>query len=427
MTNLEELRFAIEDLYHGSYKWQRMALLNLSNGGCVVAATGTGKTRLCVLQMMKIKYRAMQQGKPFKALVCVPTKALQIQWMEYLSEVFPDTTIGFKLGGIEEIHIIIVNSLRYKVLNGYTIAVFDEWHTLASHTNISILNINHDRIGYILGITATLERADGLHNNLLPFAEVVYEYPLAKAVIDGIINPFEVINFEIPLTPKEESTIQEVSYGISELTAVMLNIGKEWWLKNGGKRNFNPVSIATDILAFASFEDKAWSNGELKQAIRYMQLIGLRKKLIYDCFHRPVLVSKLVKANLDKTIIIFGESIKALDKIGEILSTMDIQFTKYHSKLHPEEAKKNLEDFNTGKVEILLTAKALDSGYDIKRANMCIISSGTSSGLRLIQRIGRIVRKEKDKNISKVYQLYTDTQEKKWVVKRMEGANIKFE
>lgn len=56
-----------------------------------------------------------------------------------------------------------------------------------------------------------------------------------------------------------------------------------------------------------------------------------------------------------------------------------------------------LERFRAGKYRAVVTSKVLDEGIDVPEANIGIIASGTGSKLEYVQRLGRILRKEKGK------------------------------
>jgi len=74
----------------------------------------------------------------------------------------------------------------------------------------------------------------------------------------------------------------------------------------------------------------------------------------------------------------------------------------YHSNI--KNRKQSLDDFRNDKVDIIITVKALDEGINVPKADMCIITSGTSVARQMKQRVGRILRKSD--NIALVYQLY---------------------
>jgi superfamily II DNA or RNA helicase len=55
------------------------------------------------------------------------------------------------------------------------------------------------------------------------------------------------------------------------------------------------------------------------------------------------------------------------------------------------------DDFKTGKIPVLISSPILDEGIDITGIKVVILASGGKSKLRLLQRIGRGMRKQKNK------------------------------
>ena len=73
----------------------------------------------------------------------------------------------------------------------------------------------------------------------------------------------------------------------------------------------------------------------------------------------------------------------------------------------------NLKDFKEFDIDILVTCKSLDEGFDYSFIDAGLILSGSSSTRQRIQRMGRILRLAKDKNIGKIYSIYCSDDEEK--------------
>ena len=88
-----------------------------------------------------------------------------------------------------------------------------------------------------------------------------------------------------------------------------------------------------------------------------------------------------------------------------------------------EQREKALEAFRNGDINVLCSTKALNQGFDVKNAEVGIIAGLDSKALPMIQRIGRLIRKDGDK-IGKIYILYVkDSQEEKWLNNAIKGLN----
>jgi superfamily II DNA or RNA helicase len=121
-----------------------------------------------------------------------------------------------------------------------------------------------------------------------------------------------------------------------------------------------------------------------------------------------------------KNIITFSESISFVNEVTERLGS---KACAYHSEQTDEELKKMLNNFkhHRGKIKVVNTAKALNQGVDIPKIDLAVISAWNSSSIQMNQRIGRALRKSKNKNraIIVITPLsrtdFKKTQDEKWL------------
>jgi ERCC4-related helicase len=64
-----------------------------------------------------------------------------------------------------------------------------------------------------------------------------------------------------------------------------------------------------------------------------------------------------------------------------------------------------LEDFSSGKLEVLTSMKCLDEGVDVPRSEMAVFCASTGNPRQFIQRRGRILRKHPDKHKAEIHDL----------------------
>ncbi len=87
------------------------------------------------------------------------------------------------------------------------------------------------------------------------------------------------------------------------------------------------------------------------------------------------------------------------------------------------ERKKILKKFTNGKYTKIITGKVLDEGFDVQKANVGIIISGTSVARQFVQRLGRLLRPKEGKAV--LYELVTpDTLESKTATRRKKTEMI---
>jgi superfamily II DNA or RNA helicase len=165
--------------------------------GIVVLPTAAGKTHIGVEAINRLQE---------STLVIAPTIELIQQWRDRLSRYF-STDIGQIGGGEKEIRPISVCTYDSAYLmaeslgNRFRFLLVDEVHHLASEQYMQIARIFASP--YRLGLTATLERADRLHENL---SEVMGGKVLEmgyEELSDYLAN-FRIVRIPVELDPDEE-------------------------------------------------------------------------------------------------------------------------------------------------------------------------------------------------------------------------------
>jgi superfamily II DNA or RNA helicase len=160
----------------GKNQAEASSTLQASPGGILVAAPGKGKTVMAL-------HAAAAVGK--RTLVVVPTQALMDQWIARILQ-FTNLTQG-EIGVVQgdtcewkrPIIIAMVQSLSQKEYAAglyATVGVFitDEVHRIGAPTWLQV--VPRFPAMYRWGLSATYERADGLHKAfMLHIGEVVYE------------------------------------------------------------------------------------------------------------------------------------------------------------------------------------------------------------------------------------------------------------
>lgn len=156
----------------------------------LVLATGTGKTVI----FSEIARRCTEKGN--RVLVLAHRKELIEQAAGKL-EAICGMPVGVEKASRhwdgEEICVGSVQTLQRKrleefPLESFPVLVIDEAHHAVSSTYKSIIERHRESGGFLLGVTATADRADrrGLAE---VFDSIAFEYPMARAVADGYLSP----------------------------------------------------------------------------------------------------------------------------------------------------------------------------------------------------------------------------------------------
>ena len=165
--------------------------------GCLQAVTGFGKTRIAMMAIKGLK----KKGLIDKATVTVPTIVLKDQWTEELEKF-----------GVKDCTTVVVNNTAAMRPEEYAcdLLICDEVHTVPTDTRDVILDIEHE---YFLGLSATIERADGRHQEILDKYPVFDEVKFDECVKNGWISPYKIYNVpvEMPADLMAEYDSQQVS------------------------------------------------------------------------------------------------------------------------------------------------------------------------------------------------------------------------
>ncbi|MFW6014916.1 MAG: DEAD/DEAH box helicase [bacterium] len=171
------------------------------NTALVELPTGAGKTFICLMVLVKLRTRT---------IVCVPNNTLAYQWIEEIHKI----TSGKRTVGINnpnvDICISVINSLSLQKkisTQKYGFIIFDECHKYPTSRFGYILK--HHRCKYSLGVTATIEREDGM-DKLLKYllSDVTFKMNSTYKGKTPIVYRYPFIPRGDPYSepPKNEST-----------------------------------------------------------------------------------------------------------------------------------------------------------------------------------------------------------------------------
>lgn len=359
--------------------WQKEAIIEWkkSNKGIVKVVTAAGKT---IFAIECIKH-ALKENK-FNILVLVPTITLVEQWKIELKEIL---NIEFKINnGNNKVHIqsqfIIstnasIKNFHASIDHENTFLISDECHRLGTQKMSEMLQGNWK---YTLGLSATPEREfdDNFEEIIQPIlGRIIYEYSYSNAYRDKVITKFELINAYAPMFEHEEEEYEEISNKISKRIAML--------------GHFDKTDKALQALFFK------------------------RARVVKDSLTRIPAGIKCIQQDSKLKWLVFTESIKQANKFNKILIKNRYRSAVYHSGISKLQNSMNLKDFKDFDVDILVTCKSLDEGFDYSFIDAGLILSGSSSTRQRIQRMGRILRLAKDKNIGKIYSIYCSDDEEK--------------
>ena len=343
----------------------------LQRKGIIVLPTGSGKTIVAIKIIEEIDA---------STFIVVPTLNLVSQWKEKLEKAF-GIEIGEYTGQKKDLKAITVSTYSSAYINAENLGnkvmllIFDEVHHLPAEGYKQIAEMFASP--YRLGLTATYEREDGLHEELNRLiGGKVYERKVEHLAGKYLAN-YEMIRISIDLT-EEERKEYEKYYNIF--------------------RNYI-VSKGIEMRSPKDFEKIVMLSGRDKKAREAILARNKAEKIAYNSINKIEKIRELLSR--DNRTIIFT---RYNDMVYELSKKFLIPCITYRTP--DEERREILQKFKEGIYPAIVSSQVLDEGIDVPEANVGIIVSGTGSSREFIQRLGRLLRPREGKK-AVLYELIT--------------------
>jgi superfamily II DNA or RNA helicase len=154
--------------------------------GTLLAATGFGKTFTAIMVILRL----LKSRPEAKVIIVVPTINLKNQWI-----------VELRKNKVKDHCDVIVINTAYKSKAKCDLLICDEMHAYGAEQFIKVF----DKITYqfIFGLTATIERTDGMHEVLLQYAPVIDEVPIEECHKNGWVSDYLVYNLAVPMLEDE--------------------------------------------------------------------------------------------------------------------------------------------------------------------------------------------------------------------------------
>jgi superfamily II DNA or RNA helicase len=341
--------------------------------GVVVLPTGTGKTYMAILAIEKT-------ARP--ALVVTPTIDLLNQWHDELLAAFGGP-VGLMGGGHYDIQPLTVTTYDSAYIhldrwgNRFGLLVFDECHHLPGPTYASAA------IGsiapYRLGLTATPERADG-QEFLIPelIGPIVYRREI-RQLSGEFLAEYRTVRRYVELSPEDQAAYEQARVRYRRFVEERrISLGSPTgWVR------FLRESCRSE-------EGRAAFQAYLEQ-----------KRLAQAAPAKLELLDQLLHEHADDRVLIF-----TYDNATVYLIARRFLVPAITHQTKTRERHGILQRFHSGEYPVLVTSQVLNEGVDVPAANVGIILSGTGSVREHVQRLGRLLRKQGDKQ-ALLYEIIT--------------------
>ena len=370
--------------------------------GTIVYSTGTGKTEIAFECAKRVACRYSSSSiSTLNVLLMVPRIILIEQNIRRLvSYGIPKDKIGAYFGErkqIREITICTYQSIirNLEIIRRSNMVIFDEIHLIRDTAKIfsKIFDVViEDHKKAILGLTATLDEKDlSKYNTILTLLPPVKRYPLKNAVNDKRLAKPIVIPLKVNLTEKEQNDYDTYSAKIKKISNRFKKYDAESMtglLRKGG---------------FVSGMAKAW-------------FLNIRKrKLLLSCAENKLLsaLNLITKKFPNEKIMIFSETIDSISKLRDMLELEGTKAMIIDSNTNSRKRQSILNQWGR-EFYPLLSVHTLEIGFDIPQVRIEVILATTSNMNQVIQRIGRVLRKQEGKDLALIYVIYvSDTKDDK--------------
>lgn len=414
--------------------YQQQALSNWIKNkqkGLFAMATGTGKTLTslnCLLQIYK-------RYKFYKAVILVPTITLVDQWEQECKKFHFCGIVkinsknkswreeldaikakeSFNLSGKEPSYIIISTYSSFARENVFhdlmdfpkkalreILLIADEAHNMGAGRICDRL----DGVKYIrrIGLSATPERQFDEKGNeaLMKFFgcadnNYTFTFNMQEAIDKGYLCRYDYYPHLVHLTDEE----------MDEYVTISRQLSKFFNRKN------ETFTSSDDVL---------------------MRLLLKRKRIIHKAVNKEAVFREIMeqrykeKGNLKYTLVYVPEGNHPDNEDADVFADTEIvsddidanhiidTYTQIVRDISPTTTVKKfisgikergsiLDDFATGKLEVLTSMKCLDEGVDVPRSELAVFCASTGNPRQFIQRRGRILRTHPDKHKAVIHDL----------------------
>lgn len=338
-----------------------------AGNGIAIAGTGAGKTSMCAALALSYEREAN-----FRSLIIVPDKNLTLQTREQYS--FFGLDVGEFSGSrkdLEHMHVVSIwKCLKNspEIIKQFNVVIVDECHGLRGKILSELLNDYGKDIPYRFGVTGTLPKDESDKRAVVvAVGNVQYNVPAHKLMAEGHLAELEIdiLQTDIDLRSQYNLYLEEQKYF---------------------KDHSDITHTFDDPLTYIQFVEQYFTDWPAEK--RFLQQEQHRLNWIVN-----YLQQKRDEKKGNTLVLVDGVS------FGKKLANLIPDATFLYGKTDMKERKQAYDAFkNNDNLLLIATVQIASTGLDIPRIfNLVGIDLGKSF-VRVIQSIGRSLRKANDKD-----------------------------
>lgn len=369
--------------------------------GIFAMATGSGKT----LTALSLACRVARKNPPMVIVVVCPFINLCNQWMgeiaafnlrsipcfegrqrweSLLSEAYQSISAG-----LESAMAIVTTTrtfqspafqsqLRARVSSQHHLLIADEVHNLGA---AKIQKYLPEEIKLRVGLSATPERhmdPEGTQALFDYFGDIVYEYPIERAIAEGRLCPYYYHPHIVQLTDDEAIEYQEITERLGRLLAYD-----------------DDSEIGQAAISLLIRRSRLLAGAENK--------IDVLDQVLGDLPEKPT-KALFYCGDGRTTDQIAQEEVRQIEAVSRLLGEsqqLRVRNFTYREKL--EEREEILRDLSSGFLDGVVAIRCLDEGIDLPDLRIGFLLASSTNPRQFIQRRGRLLRHAKGKDYAHIH------------------------
>jgi superfamily II DNA or RNA helicase len=367
--------------------------------GILAMATGTGKTLTAIDAVKRFKSRVIGGA----VVVTVPYQNLAIQWMNALREQGLDVLPVFQsyaawysqaknifLGAQISLDVpmpclVCVNDSfkddRFQELlellanarQPHHFIIVDECHHFNAPEHIRRLP---EHFSFRLGLSATPYDQFALHYLDSYFDQIVYEFPIGRAIREGFLSRYRYHILPVRLDEEETEDYDQLTLKIVQIA--------------GSDDGFTPETLAK---AQPLLLRRTRVVGAAKDKVVRLR-DHLRKK-----GRTPFTLFYCGDGSMDEE----GANVRQIEMVSRLLDDLGWRTSRITAEESLKLRESLLDGLRRRVIDAVVSIKVLDEGIDVPVCQSAYLLASQSSDRQGIQRRGRVLRKAEGKDIADLY------------------------